>query len=391
MTLQLISPLPSSPDVDHVARIAAIENPVIRNLEITECYADLSAAMRTRTGGAADWCTFATWASRQAGRTIRGEDLLDRFKRRLGRRRWVLAPVSAIKRVLLRLGLFQPGTTLGRAVREIHTPFDAFERASAEVARGNLKVFDEIAREFARFMAAVPPDAGDGSPELLAFLSHLRPGPPPDGQDYLRDAFADYQRQRREPDAQVRAARMLLANLRVGLHEQTRLQPQIEAAVRAPIATVEDLGARVLHVLIPGSRSWPRLLQGPPATVVGWIASRVRREAVLLTQEAVTESMMVLTLPHSVLSLAQSLDAPVPAVFGGAQHQFLEPFVKEYDTCPPGGTACGANDWCDLQQRMHYIVHLFRAYADDPSLLSRPFTPQQVASFRGGVVPDGEL
>jgi hypothetical protein len=364
---------------------------VIRNLEITECYADLSAAMRTRTDGAVDWCTFATWASRQAGRTIRGEDLLDRFKRRLGRRRWVAAPVSAIKRVLLRLGLFQPHTTLGRAVREIHTPFDAFERASAEVARGNLKVFDEIAREFARFIANVPPDASDGSPEFLAFLAHLRPGPPPDGQDYLRDAFADYQRQRHEPDARVRAARMLLANLRVGLHEQTRLQPQIEAAVRAPIVTIEDLGARVLHVLIPGSRSWPRLLQGPPATVVGWIAARVRREAVLLTQEAVTESMMVLTLPQLVLSLAQSLEAPVPAVFGAAPHQFLEPFVKEYDTCPPGGTACGAKDWCDLQQRMHYIVHLFRAYADDPSLLSRPFTPQQVASFRSGVIPDGEL
>ena len=62
----------SSPGVADVARIAALENPVIRNLEITECYADLSAAMRARTGGAADWCTFATWASRQAGSTIRG-------------------------------------------------------------------------------------------------------------------------------------------------------------------------------------------------------------------------------------------------------------------------------------------------------------------------------
>jgi len=53
---------------------------------------------------------------------------------------------------------------------------------------------------FARFLAAVPPDASESSPEFLAFAAHLSSGPPPDGQDYLRDAFAHYQRQRRETD-----------------------------------------------------------------------------------------------------------------------------------------------------------------------------------------------
>jgi len=70
---------------------------------------------------------------------------------------------------------------------------------------------------------------------------------------------------------------------------------------------------------------------------------------------------------------------------------FLDSFVKTYDPCPPGGTQCGAKDWCDLRQRMHYIVHLFRAYAETPSLFVSPFTPEQVASFRAGIVPDGEL
>jgi hypothetical protein len=40
---------------------------------------------------------------------------------------------------------------------------------------------------------------------------------------------------------------------------------------------------------------------------------------------------------------------------------------------------------------MHYIVHLFRAYAATASLFGPPFTPQQVASFRSGVVPEGDL
>src|SRR5436190_4861034 len=113
--------------------IADLRDPVIRNLQITECYADLAAAMRARTGGRADWCTFATWASRQAGATIRGEDLLAALRRRL-RAQWIVAPLASLKRALLQWGVFRPNTRLGKVMAEIHSPFDAFERASTEVA-----------------------------------------------------------------------------------------------------------------------------------------------------------------------------------------------------------------------------------------------------------------
>jgi len=381
----------SSPGVADVARIAALENPVIRNLEITECYADLSAAMRARTGGAADWCTFATWASRQAGSTIRGEDLLDNLDRRLGRKRWLAAPLASLNRLLLRKGLFQPDSALGRIVAGIHSPFDAFERASTEVARGNLKVFEEIGREFARFMASVPGDAGEDSDAFVAFAAGLQPGTPPDGQDLLREAFACYQRQRQETDPGARAAWVLLANLKIGCHEQIRLQPQIAAAVDAPLATAADLGARVLHALIPSSCNWPGVLHGPAKYALGGLALVVRRDAVKVTREVVTEAMMVLSMPGTVLSLGRDLDAPVPEVLAGAAPPFLASFVQEYDPCPPGGIACAASNWCDLRQRMHYITHLFRAYAETASMFSRPFTPEQVAAFRAGHVPDGDI
>jgi hypothetical protein len=381
----------SAPRVEEIERVAAGPNPVIRNLEITECYADLSAAMRSRTGNAAGWCTFATWASRQAGATIRGEDLLAKFDRHLGRRAWIIAPLASLSRMLLRKGFFQPQTTLGRVMREIHTPFDAFERASAQVADGNLKVFAEIGREFARFIATVPIEAREDSPEFQAFAAGLAPGPPPDGQDLLKEAFGHYQRQRREVDPGARASWILLANLQVGLHEQTRLQPQIAAAVDAPLATAEDLGARVLHLLVPASRQWPRIVHDPAAALVGTIARRIRREAMRVTREVITASMMVLALPTVVLSLGRDLDTAVPPVFSGTTVPFLEGMTSEYDPCPPGGTACAARDWCDLKERMHYIVHLFRAYADDPSLFSRPFTPDQVACFRAGGIPAGDL
>ena len=47
--------LTSRPTVVEVDAIAAMANPVLRNLAITECYAALSAAMRARTG---DGCAY---------------------------------------------------------------------------------------------------------------------------------------------------------------------------------------------------------------------------------------------------------------------------------------------------------------------------------------------
>lgn len=59
----------SVPGVAEIDRIAALPDPVVRNLWITQSYAELSVAFARRTGGGANWCTFATWASKQAGRS----------------------------------------------------------------------------------------------------------------------------------------------------------------------------------------------------------------------------------------------------------------------------------------------------------------------------------
>src|SRR6185503_14607571 len=54
----------------------AISDSVLRNLRITQCYHELSLAVAERVAPGANWCTFATWASRQAGQTIRREDFV---------------------------------------------------------------------------------------------------------------------------------------------------------------------------------------------------------------------------------------------------------------------------------------------------------------------------
>ena len=301
-------------------------------------------------------------------------------------------PVEALWRWLLGKGLLHPGSRLGRIAREIHSPFDAFERASDAVARGNQKVFAEIGREFARYLATCPADAPPQTPELTAFLGGLRPGSPPEGQERLRQAFSYYQRQAHETAPETRAGLVLLANLSIGFHEQTRLQPEIAEAVDAPLSTAKDLGQRVLLALAPASARWPELARRPAAVTVGGIATRLRKAAVRLSREIITERLMVLTLPPDiVLSLGRDLDAVVPPVVAASTVSELAALVRELDPCRPGEHTCGATDWCDLRQRMHYILHLFRAYQEDPSLFAPPFTDEQVRSFERGEIPTGVL
>ena len=52
---------------------------------------------------------------------------------------------------------------------------------------------------------------------------------------------------------------------------------------------------------------------------------------------------------------------------------------------------CGARDWSALDQRMHYIVHLFRTLHERADLATPPFTPAQLRSIAAGTIPDGAL
>jgi hypothetical protein len=338
---------------EEVRRIVAIRNPVLRNLEITYAYSLLAAETARRTGQGANWCTFATWASRQAGRTIRGEDTLGFVHQRLGRGRDLLHPLQSLGRWLLRRGLFDRESRIGRITARLHTPFDAIELASDAVARGNLKVFEEIGYEFARYLEGEQPDV-------------------------LRTAFARYEALRGEIDPKTRAELALLANLEIGLHEQTRLQPEIREALDAPYVTVEDLGRRLC-----GGRGGPRLHRA-----VGRAAAPVQRPLERLAREAITESLMVLSLPGRILALGAHLDDPYPEILHDLVNAELAALIARFETDPDDA---GARDWSDLDQRMHYIVHLFRCFHAQEDLFTAPFTPAQIERIRAGAIPEGDL
>ena len=366
------------PDPGEVRRIAAIHDPVLRNLEITHCYWRLADAVARRTGTGANWCTFATWASKQAGSTIRGEDTTALVRARLGRRREWLHPVQSLWRHLLRRGLLDPSTRLGRIVAELHTPFDALERASDAVSRGNRKVFEEIGLEFARFLAECPAGAASDAPEVETFLGSLAPGEPPEGQRYLRQAFARYLRQARRSGEKAGAELLLTANLEIGLHEQTRLQPEIREALDAAYVTHHDLGRRVLDALLPRGTRGRRAVPDPvAAAVLGWTAARIERTGSELARGVISRSLMVLSLPGRVLWLGSHLADPYPETLRSITDHDLTELIGRLEPAAPAGDDCGARDWSVLEQRMHYILHLFRAWHENPALAHPPFTPAQ--------------
>jgi hypothetical protein len=380
----------AAPTVEDVRRIAAIPNPVIRNLEITYCYARLSAAMVRRTGPCANWCTYATWASRQAGRTIRGEDLIETLRTRLRLGAGLLHPLTALGRRLLRHGLFDRDSVLGRVTAQLHTPFDAFETTSDAVARGNHKVFEEIGEQFARYLHDVPPGAGadSDSPELRAFLAGLRDGEPPDGQSNLVRAFTGYARATVVADPGPRAELLLLANLEIGMHEQTRLQPEIRESLDSPYAMAQDLDARLMRVLMPWwRRPVPRVVSRP----VEAIGARVQHAISDLAREIITKALMVMSLPGRVLALGANMDEPFPAPLLELHDADLTALLQRFEPAAGALDVTAARDWSVFEQRMHYIAHLFRAFHVHEELLGPPFTAAQVQAFSAGTVPDGDL
>jgi hypothetical protein len=383
------------PTIAHVDAIAAITDPVIRNLCITQCYHELSQVMAERLTGA-NWCTFATWASKQAGQSIRREDL-ERAVDGLGgvgtARSLVDELTAALRTLGATVGLDRVHGTLWR----LADPKAAAVRAGAAVARGNLKVFAEIAREFARFIEAglIHPTADAHA--LDAFLAGLRAGEPPDGQAHLRSAFSHYRRALDSADAQESAQWMLLANLEIGFHEQTRLQPEIREALDAAVPNARALTDALLQEFVPGRSLWMRLRMGLrrwfggttplEAAVAGWLAVLSRELRTVLT-----EHLMVIELPHARrVRLGQDLNAAFPPLLRQLTNPDLIALLRRLDPTADSVARSGTRDWSDLADRIHFIADLFRCFQCDATLFDPPFTADQVAEMKVGRRPAGRL
>jgi hypothetical protein len=387
---------PPPPTVADVERIAALTDPVVRNLQITQCYCELSRALAARTdGGPANWCTFATWASKQAGQTIRKEDLARTFERLFAQSPQGTSAGSAAVASIGGLSAERGSKAIRDALWEALEPTSAFDRASDAVGRGNRKVFAEIGREFARLLA-LPTQTGTIDPTAFeSFRGTLSPGPPPDGQGYLRQAFTSYAAALRASDRKERAELILLANLAIGWHEQTRLQPEIAEALDAPFEEPVGLRRDLLRHLLSlriglALRLLLELVPGR-ATSVKEVLDDLDREVKRIAHEAITERLMTLTLPDEVLRLGRDVPGAFPADLETIDNPDLRALLGRIDPTPDTTRGSGTDDWSALTERIHFIADLFRVYQERPTLLSDPFTAEQVEVIKSGGRPAGRL
>lgn len=384
------------PTTAEVRTIAALSNPVVRNLRITQCYHELAIAMSGLTGPGANWCAVAAWASKQAGQSIRKEDLVRALEDLV---RGSDAAARAAQELAVSGARFKGEETRSLAgavdaLWEAISPAAIFQRTSDAVARGNCKVFEEIGYEFARFLALF----GEGQPDddrLAAFCGGLRSGEPPDGQELLQQAFTHYHQALTEPDAKTKAELLLLANLEIGFHEQTRLQPEIVAALDAPIYDPAELRRRLLAELFPNSASRVRL------ALLSWLGraramlrarDRLAEELQRLGRRVITEHLMMLRLSGGrALHLGQDLQTEFAPLLQHTVHPGLRAFLRRVDPTPDSVHNTGAQDWGRLPDRMHFIADLFRAYHLDGTLFDSPFSTDQVAVIKAGQLPTGRL
>ena len=389
--------MPTAPSLLDVERIANLGDPVLRNLQITQCYHDLSAAFVERSGLRANWCTFAAWASKQAGQTIRKEDLSRALESDLRSDALVSKTAQELQALIRRVGVRLEVEEILTALWKAYDPQQVFELSSAAVARGNLKVFAEIAREFARFETDCLPDASFDEQRIAAFVESLRPGDPPEGQEYLRRAFRHYYLALFEVDEKPRTELLLLANLEIGFHEQVRLQPEINEALDAPVISPQSFAQNLLGALLPNGG---RLAQAAwwLLRLLGRLTDFDRAAALYVTgaqrqaQALVTGSMMSIELgPGIRLRLGDDLRAAFPPVLLTIANPDLRFLLGQIDPTPDSPSGSGALQWGDFAERIHFIADMFRCYEVSAGLFEPPFSPEQTAAIQQGRLPDGRL
>lgn len=379
--------------IAEVERISAASEPALRNLQITQSYYELSAAMTRRTGPCANWCSFATWASKQAGQSIRQEDLQRSLEEYLGHTPQVMDLQSAI----LQKGPAQSVPHIRRLIWDSLGPAAALSRAADAVARGNRKVYAEIGLAFARFLEACGQDESYAEASIAGFCDTLRPGDPPEGQDYLRRAFGRYYRAFFSENPQEKAQLMLTANLEIGFHEQTRLQPEIAEALEAGLPASDEFLRRLLVGLFP-YRGW---LLYAGLVLLRWLGrpSRLDQSAEpllaalrLRLRRFLTDLLMELRFPKGrILKLGEDLSGPFSPTLARLDNAELLALLSRIDPTPDSLRDSGAVDWADLPERLHFIADLFRCCQEDGDLLLPPFLKEQEAAIKAGQLPEGAL
>lgn len=380
----------SYPNAANIARIAAMQDPVLRNRAITQGYSDLSAAMGKLLGtDNANWATYAAWASKQAGVAIAGDPRAQALQS------FATTAYNQMADEMRKRGLTPP--PLDQFVNDVAN--DANSNISQALAEGNQAVFAEIGPKFAAFVQTFGGATQYNQAQVDAFIAQNFPPDPqhtpgsaldrgPNGP--VANAFRLYAQAQFETNPDRKAELMCQANAMVGQHEQAVLQPYIERALNAPLeAVTRQVERRIAEAVAALPDGVFKTADEIAFIVDHGVVNAVRDAVQPLARGALTRWMMDLSLPNETLHLGQDVplapgqSSPFPPALGS-----LDPDTQALlDQFGAGGsnlTGTGATDWADYSQRMKYIASMFRSRQQDPSLFRPPFGRPGVYDNSGG-------
>lgn len=370
-----------SPDqvLSDIERIVKLENAPIRNLWITQRYHTLMGMLAGVIGeDNANWSTFATWASKTAGQSIRGEEVPAELRQLLAEEMKLQQRISS--------SLHFPAA-LTPHFDPLDVPRAVLDEVGRQIAIGNLLVFQELAPLFAVFCRTFSEPSKLREAELAGFVQKLRSGPVTEnGQDHLKTAFTAYFAAAQASKAKEKAEYTLYGNLLIGLHEQTRLQAYIAGALDAPFVE------RTYEALLERQADWIEWIARPTFKT---LLKLMRIELEARWERLATRYLMRLALPNGQ-SLGLGVDIPVgarpfPAVLTPLEYEHLRKLVASYDLHLDTLRGSGARNWTDLGNRMAFIADLFRSRQQDRDLYKQPFSDAQLAVLRQGRMPEGPL
>ncbi|HXS18998.1 MAG TPA: hypothetical protein VN764_17490 [Polyangiaceae bacterium] len=362
-------------------RIAQLADPVLRNLLITQRYHDLSHGLTSVLGsGNANWSTFACWASRTAGISIRMQEIPEEFTAAL---RVEAAFEKKAKELSGKLGF------VGRWLIPQQNPLDlaraVIVEVATQIAEGNLKVYAELAPLFAKFASEFSNPSSRTEERWNAFFDDFKAGSAAEGgQDDLQKAFKAYLKAADTEDEILKAQLILYGNVMIGLHEQTRLQKNIAGGINAMFSD------QVYDKFFAQS-TW--IFRDKVKWLIERVMHLVERQFMKDWQMFATRFMMRLSTPDGhEIPLGEDLPggefAPELATLTFAD---LIKLMSTYDKDLKTTKGSRAINWVILDDRMRFIGELFRVKQRHAKWFEQPFREEIRRAFEAGQVPPGSL
>ena len=189
----------------------------------------------------------------------------------------------------------------------------------------------------------------------------------------------------------------MLANLEIGFHEQTRLQPEIAEALDAAVVDPRDVRDRVIEALFPDAK-WLVRLRLLIARLIGRrMLLDVAIDALIVEEQRLVRHI----LTRHLMSIELGTNFP-PSARRGSWRRFpavtseivlpeLRDLLDQIDPTRDSPRESGAVDWADLGDRVHFIAEMFRSFQESSLLFEPPFTLAQLERLDAGERPADPL